>query len=60
MPTMSLLALARRALRDQTTALDAGTVDDTARLTQRPYIPMLDESDNVREGFVEPAEFAGL
>jgi integrase len=34
--------------------------DDSVRLTHRPYIPMLDESDNVREGFVEPAEFAAL
>jgi integrase len=29
-------------------------------LPHRPYVAMLDESDNVREGFVEPAEFEAV
>lgn len=34
--------------------------DRDKRLTARPYIKMLDESDNIREGFLEPEDFAAL
>jgi len=33
---------------------------DPLRLTTRPHVPMLDESENVREGFVEPADFEAI
>ncbi len=29
-------------------------------LTTRPYVELLDESDNVRQGFIEPEEFTAL
>lgn len=34
--------------------------DRDTRLTSRPHIPMLDESDNVREGFFEPEDFEAV
>ena len=34
--------------------------DRDRRLSTRPHVPMLDESDNVREGFLEPEDFEAL
>lgn len=34
--------------------------DRDKKLSTRPHVPMLDESDNVREGFLEPEDFEAL